>query len=107
MDDLTAAQFEEWQAYESLEPWGQDRTQWLLARLTMIVANLMRGSGTQPFTIYDFLPWLEQPPPPTEEELTEKLLAAFGFTPDGQRIESTNGHRQHDRGQPVRPDGAV
>jgi len=75
LDEMTARQFDEWRIYEQIEPWSQDRMHALLARLTVIVANIMRASGTQPVTIYDCLPWLAKPPPPSDEELEAKIEA--------------------------------
>lgn len=100
LSEIPAKLFDEWQVYYALEPWGEERADRRMAWLTARIYNYLRGDGEQAYTIFDFMPWSDRPPPPTEEELQDKLLAAFGFTPDGQRAKDvvTSGNGQPDSG---------
>lgn len=108
LSEMTARQFDEWQAFYQLDPWGEERADMRAAMLTSRIYNALRDKNGQGYTVYDFLLWTDRPPPPTEEELEGKLMAAFGFTPDGQRLENIErGNSQPNSGESECPDGAV
>jgi hypothetical protein len=66
---MTAREFTEWQAYYSLEPFGERRADYRTAQIVQMLANINRGPDTKPFPLSDFLP--DEIAPEPEEEETE------------------------------------
>ncbi|MFO7905798.1 MAG: hypothetical protein R6U98_24280 [Pirellulaceae bacterium] len=60
---MTSRQFAEWQAYATLEPWGEDRADLRAGIISSTVANfagksMKEGSSLAPV---DFMPYAEKP----------------------------------------------
>ena len=57
---MSAQEFQEWQAFDSIDPIGLDRLDWLFATLTSAVVGMLATKGPRP-TAKDCLPiWDEQ-----------------------------------------------
>ena len=56
MDQLTSAQYSEWQAYDQLEPIGTWWQDFRMAYLCTLMGNIHREKGAKAFTIFDFMP---------------------------------------------------
>jgi hypothetical protein len=50
----------EWQIYESIEPFGEQRADLRAGIIASVIANVNRGKGQKPFTATDFMPYLEK-----------------------------------------------
>lgn len=60
---MGAAEFAEWQAYDSLEPIGQRRADMRTALLAALIANQWRGKDADPVTPHEMLkmlPWWDE-----------------------------------------------
>ena len=78
----------EWQAYFSLEPFGERRADYRNALLCCILANANRGKDQKAFEVSDFLPTYPEDlpdedaeePEPWKEQLAmaELITAAYG-----------------------------
>lgn len=68
-----------WQIFWCLEPPAATRVEIAIARLTAIVANMMRGEKQDPFTVADFLPEWGHPQGdrPDEDEPDDGGFAAM------------------------------
>lgn len=53
---ISTTEFRSWQAFYALEPFGEARTEFMLAQLCCIVANSNRGKSTKAFKVGDFIP---------------------------------------------------
>lgn len=56
---MSSAEFTLWQAYDRIDPWGDERRQ--MALLAAVIANVYRKKGAKAFTADDFLPIARQP----------------------------------------------
>lgn len=57
---MSASELAEWQAYHSIEPFPDERSDMLLANIAAILVNAHRDSGSSSeITAMDFLPWLD------------------------------------------------
>jgi len=45
----------EWEAYERLEPFGEQRADWRIAQVACILANVNRKKGAPAFKVDDFM----------------------------------------------------
>ena len=77
LEEMTAAQFDEWMAFYKLDPWSGERDDLRIAMLTARVYNYLRGDGERQYLVYDFMPYSEKPRP-TQEQLQAKLMAYLG-----------------------------
>jgi hypothetical protein len=50
----------EWQIYEAIEPFGEQRADLRAGIIASVIANVNRGKGQNPFTATDFMPYLEK-----------------------------------------------
>ena len=60
---MSAAEFAEWMAFDSLEPIGQRREDLRMAVLAALIANQWRGKDTEPYKPADMLkllPWWDE-----------------------------------------------
>ncbi len=66
---LTCSEIQQWRAYETVEPFGEFRSELRHGQLMALTANLKRNSETkpEPFTSLDFMNFTEQP---KEKKLT-------------------------------------
>lgn len=71
---MSALEFAEWQAYYSLEPFGERRADYRTAQIVQMMANTNRDTNTHPngFPLSDFLPDEVAPEPEEEEESEEQ-----------------------------------
>jgi hypothetical protein len=71
---MSGAEFMEWIAHYQREPWGDFRIDLAGARITALLANVNRDTKKrpQPFSIADFMPFIEQPTP--AQKLRSSLL---------------------------------
>jgi hypothetical protein len=53
--EIDRREFVQWQVYESLEPGEPFRSDWRMARVCSLIANIHRGKGP-PVRLSDFLP---------------------------------------------------
>ena len=74
LDQLTAAQWEEWLAYYSLSPWDELRRDIAAAYTTAAIHNRHLGKHEQPHKLQEFLPFDVKP----EVTIEQKLMRAFG-----------------------------
>lgn len=52
----THAEFLEWCAFYSIQPWGEERADLRIAQLCSIVANVAKGKKGRPFKPSEFMP---------------------------------------------------
>lgn len=75
---MSSAEFGEWIAYYSIEPFG-DRMEDLRAGVVAsVVANVNRGKDTPAFAPLDFVPWAQEPAKPAGPPPPEAMAAVFG-----------------------------
>lgn len=71
------------QLQELADAWEgeQRRADLRAAQICVVMAEAHRSKTARPFEVWDFFPSLEtlRPPPPSDEELERKMLAAFGL----------------------------
>lgn len=72
---IPAKLFDEWMAFYALDPWGEERADRRAAYLTTKVYNYLRPSEQLPYDFWDFMPYSDRPPPPTDDELVAKVDA--------------------------------
>lgn len=68
--------FTSWQAYYTLEPFGQERADLRAGIVASTMANALRGKRTRAYKPKDFMPMFGLPHGPTEEELLQKVRFA-------------------------------
>ncbi len=80
MEQLTAAQLTEWEAYDELEPIGEQRADFRIALLCMVIKNLAisawASKGTKLATIGEFLDlmrWDKEPEVLIEEKPKKQM----------------------------------
>jgi hypothetical protein len=103
LDDLTSAQLSEWQAYESLEPFGEWRADYRIGQLCALVLNIAKAVAGEkgkymPSNADDFMlseqidqQWaeedkLEQQPVQTIEEMKKALYAIAQYSKKAKPI---------------------
>lgn len=87
---MTATEFDEWQAYATLEPFGQEREDLRTALICTVLSNLVRpfyaDPKPEPALLSDFLLFGEQESDEQPAEVTDDMMAAlsmiFGAPPD-------------------------
>jgi hypothetical protein len=75
-NELTEQEFQGWQQYFLEEPFGQSHLDNLVAILTAVVANLMRGEDQDPFSPDDFIPKYK---PKDESEADNSVAADLAY----------------------------
>lgn len=73
MQRMSAAEFMEWRLLEQIEPFGDRRADIHAGMVCAVLANIHRGEKTKPFTITDFVPTWD-PPPPVRPQTPEEQL---------------------------------
>lgn len=83
--ELSARQFDEWIAFYSIEPWGEERADLRAGIVASTVANVNRNpkQRSKPYSPKDFMPVYDKPPKKqqTMEEMlrvVEMMNTAFG-----------------------------
>ena len=67
----------EWQIYEAIEPFGEQRADLRAGIIASTIANVNRGKGQKAFTATDFMPYLEQNTGDTEQSAEAATAAAL------------------------------
>lgn len=73
--EVDSAEFAEWSAYDTIDPFGEQRADWRLAQLTSIVASLMRDKSQRAYKPADFM-WKDKSPRQTLQQ-QRAIFAAF------------------------------
>ena len=55
LSNLSSYDIAMWQAYDTLFPFGQFHTDYLLAQLTSVMFNMLKGKDSQPISTDEFL----------------------------------------------------
>ena len=72
---LGAGEFEKWKKYYSLEPFGQERDNWHMARFASLYMNAHLKKGAKPLSPDDFMyKTIEE----TEKQKIKKLMSGMG-----------------------------
>lgn len=75
---IDADELAEWEAFDSLEPFGDMRADVRAGVVASTLANIHRKRGAKAFKMTDFMPMLKLiQPQQTEEEMKSVLMAAF------------------------------
>lgn len=56
---MDARELDDWQAYERLEPFGDWTVMQMVAQLTALVANVLKGKGGKDVMVADLMPKVE------------------------------------------------
>jgi hypothetical protein len=64
----------EWQIYEAIEPFGEQRADLRAGIIASTIANVNRGKGQKAFTATDFMPYLEKEQEQSAEDATVAAL---------------------------------
>ena len=75
--EIDSAEFSEWQAFHSVEPFTIDRGDHILATIAAILANVHRPKGAKPYKPDDFMPTVDRDRRDTAESIELKLRALF------------------------------
>lgn len=75
--EIDSAEFGEWVAFYSIEPFGDRTADFRAGVLASTVANVNRGKDTPAFRPLDFIPWAQEPKPDTPPP-PEAVAAMFG-----------------------------
>ena len=72
---IDSREFAEWIAEYSIEPWGEVRTDLMLAQLCAIMVNAWRGKGVKAAKTIDFMPRFDKPQ--ADKLTTSAQMAVF------------------------------
>lgn len=75
--EIDSAEFGEWIAFYSLEPFGDRTADYRAGVVASTIANVNRGKDTPAFGPVDFIPWA-QPPKDETPPQPEAVAALFG-----------------------------
>jgi len=67
-------------AFDSLEPFGDERADLRIAQLSALVANAWSGEGDRPLGVLDFMPFLHEGPVGQTAETQGAILKSIGET---------------------------
>lgn len=70
---MSARELDEWAAYYSLEPWGEERADLRMGILAAVMANAWRGKNQQAYKPADFMPKFDREP--ADPQSPEKQMA--------------------------------
>ena len=78
---MTAAELNELVAFDHLEPIGQTRADVRSAVIASTIANVNRSSDSQPYSLHDFMPYVDKPAPKilSAEEIEQELARRFNM----------------------------
>lgn len=68
---LTARQLAEWEAYQQMEPFGEDRADMRAGIIASTIANVYLKKGAKPLSALDFMPFVEKPKTATAARLRQ------------------------------------
>lgn len=77
--DISSAEFGEWVAYFTIEPFGARIDDLRMGTVASVIANVNRGKNTPAFAPLDFVPWAVDPKPETSDAPTPEAIAALVF----------------------------
>jgi hypothetical protein len=86
MARMSAREFDQWIAYDRVEPIGEWRADIRNAMLMTLLANVHRDPKRRPFKLDQFLPFVPKHAP-TADELEERFRAIVGLPVDEEREE--------------------
>jgi len=69
---MSSSEFSEWQAYNTLEPFGEDRADLRMGILAATTVNMLKGKG-KPAKVTDFIPQFGRDRVDPEKVLRTKL----------------------------------
>jgi len=72
---ISSRELSEWMALYSIEMFGQDRVELLLAQLLALTANVHRGDDDEPMSAMDFMPWWPVEQAERDVQSPEQMLA--------------------------------
>lgn len=73
--EVSSAEFAEWIAYYTVEPFGEQRADLRSAIIATVIANVNRGKGQRPFKTDDFMPDFGKPD--KRKQSDEQIAATF------------------------------
>lgn len=76
-DAMSSAEFGEWIAYYSIEPFGERMDDLRAGVVSATIANVNRGKDTQPYKPLDFVPWAQEPEVKAKPS-AEAMASLFG-----------------------------
>lgn len=59
IDEMPLSTFLEWQAFDEIEPLGNQLQTILMGQLVTLLSNVYRGKNQSPFKLQDFLPHIK------------------------------------------------
>ena len=76
---ISPIEFEGWQAFYAINPWGESRADLRSAVVAHVMANAFRKKGARAFKPKDFMPDFEKPYKPKQplKEIVSKLKAVW------------------------------
>lgn len=72
--EIDSQEFASWQAYDRIDPFGQDRADLGTATVAAVVANANRGKGVKAFQPSDFMPSFEPKPRQSAVEIQSRMF---------------------------------
>lgn len=105
--EISSAEFGEWVAFFSLEPFGDRIADLRTGVVASTVANVNRGKDTPAFKPLDFIPWVDPTPEKPPEAPPPEAIAASVFGINLAELKK-NGTKQIvvRRPKPGRPDSS-
>lgn len=77
--EVSSAEFGEWVAYFSIEPFGERIADLRAGTIASVIANVNRAPNTPPIQPSAFMPWIVQPPRAASTRSAEEIAASvFG-----------------------------
>jgi hypothetical protein len=77
--EVSSAEFGEWIAYYSIEPFGDRIDDLRAGTIASVIANIHRSKDTPPFKPLDLLPWVKADKPEAPKQRTPEEIAASAF----------------------------
>jgi hypothetical protein len=78
--EVSSAEFGEWVAYASIEPFGSHMDDVRMGTIASVVANSQLSKNATPYKPIDFAPWAKEPEAPAEDMPAEAVAASlFGI----------------------------
>jgi hypothetical protein len=78
-EEISSAEFGEWVAYYSIEPFGDRMADLRAGTVASVVANANRSKDAPAFVPGDFVPWAKEPEPETPKQPSAEEVAAAVF----------------------------
>jgi len=75
--EIDSAEFAEWIAYHSIDPFTIDKSEYLLAVIASILANVHRKKGSRTYKPGDFIPKYGKKQVDSAQNIETKLRAIF------------------------------